>query len=272
MPVTAAQVGEGMTKAASVLEMAGASFEQATGMITGGGAVTQNFDAFGNALRVSALRIRSMKGELEELGEEVDENISSVSKIQTQILNLTNGKVNIFEADGKSFKNIYDIYADIAKIYDDLSDTDRSSLLELLGGKQRANQIQGMIKRWSDVEEATKKAYEAEGTAAQENEKYMNSMQGKIDATKAAWQALANSFLSSDFLKGLISSGQTFLDIINNIVKTTGALPPLLAIISGYLSASKNIGRDKMYSLNSSKMPIVVIVLFGYKQFRYYQC
>lgn len=135
MPVTAAQVGEGMTRAASVLEMSGATLEQATGMITGGGAVTQNFEEFGNALKVSALRIRGMRGQLEELGEEVDENVVSVSKMQTQILNLTHGKVNIFEADGKSFRNIYDIYADIAKIYNDLSDPDRSSLLELLAGR-----------------------------------------------------------------------------------------------------------------------------------------
>lgn len=135
MPVTAAQVGEGMTRAASVLEMSGATLEQAAGMITGGGAVTQNFEEFGNALKVSALRIRGMRGQLEELGEEVDENVVSVSKMQTQILNLTHGKVNIFEADGKSFRNIYDIYADIAKIYNDLSDPDRSSLLELLAGR-----------------------------------------------------------------------------------------------------------------------------------------
>lgn len=135
MPVTAAQVGEGMTKAAGVMEMAGASFEEAAGMITGGGSVTQDFNAFGNALKVSALRVRGMKGELEELGEEVDDNIVSVSKMQTQILNLTNGKVNIFEEDGKTFRDIYEIYDDIAEIYDELSDTDRSSLLELLAGR-----------------------------------------------------------------------------------------------------------------------------------------
>lgn len=76
-----------------------------------------------------------MKGELEELGEEVDDNIVSVSKMQTQILNLTHGKVNIFEEDGKTFRDIYEIYDDIAEIYDKLSDTDRASLLELLAGR-----------------------------------------------------------------------------------------------------------------------------------------
>ena len=271
MPVTAAQVGEGLTKSAAVLQQAGASLQETAGMITGGGGVTQDFDAFGTALKISTLRIRSMKGVLEELGEEVDENVTSVSKMQTQILNLTHGKVNIFEDDGKTYKNITEVYRGIANVWKELSQTDQSQLLELIAGKNRANQIMSMVEHWSDVENAINKANNAEGTAAKENEKYMNSMQGKIAATQAAWQALSNSFLSSDFLKGLIDSGQTFLNVMNDIVKTTHALPPILAVIAGYLSASKNIGRDKMFSLNSSNMPIVVIVLFGYGQFRYYR-
>ena len=271
MPVTAAQVGEGMTKAASIMEMSGATIEQAAGMIAGGGAVTQSFDAFATALKISALRVRGMKGQLEELGEEIDENVVSVSKMQTQILNLTSGKVNIFEEDGETFRNIYDIYSDISKIYDKLSDTDRSSLLELIAGKNRANQIQALISHWSDVETATKKAYNAEGTAAKENEKYMDGMRGKIAATEAAWQALSKTILSSDILKGFIDTGQTILNIINDTVKNLGLIPPILTVIMGTLAAKKNFGRDKKLSL-SSNMPKVVIVLFGHKQFRYYQC
>ena len=135
----------------------------------------------------------------------------------------------------------------------------------------RANAVGALISNFDQVEKATQAAYSSAGTAAKENEKRMDSMQGKINATKASWQALSNTVMSSDFLKGLIDSGQTFLSVMNDIVKTTGALPPILAVIAGYLSASKNIGRDEMFSLNSSNMPIVVIVLFGYEQFRYYR-
>lgn len=76
-----------------------------------------------------------MKGELEALGEDVDENITSVSKVQTQILNLTKGKVNIFEDDGKNFRNIYDIFHDIAEIQDEIDPTDWSNLIEIIAGK-----------------------------------------------------------------------------------------------------------------------------------------
>ena len=137
--------------------------------------------------------------------------------------------------------------------------------------KRNANGIAAVLKNFDQVEKSLVSATNAAGTASAENQKYLQSLEGRINSTKAAWQALSNSFLSSDFLKGLIDAGQTFLSVMNDIVKTTGALPPILAVIAGYLSASKNIGRDKMFSLNSSNMPIVVIVLFGYEQFRYYR-
>ena len=84
-----------------------------------------------------------MKGELEELGEEY-ENVQSISKIQTQILNLTKGQVNIFKDDG-TFKSTYDILEQISKVYDDLSDTSKASLTEILFGKLRANQGVALI-------------------------------------------------------------------------------------------------------------------------------
>ena len=82
-----------------------------------------------------------MKGELEELGEEVDDKIESVSKIQTQILNLTHGKVNIFEDDG-SFKNITQIMRELAAVQGELSDTESAELLELIAGKSSCPDVQ----------------------------------------------------------------------------------------------------------------------------------
>lgn len=269
--VTAADVGAALQRSASSLQFANNTLQESSALVVGMNEVLQNAEKTGTILNTTALRLMGAKGKLEELGEEVDENIESVTKLQTHILNLTHGQVNIFN-DDQTFKSTYEILKEISKVYDSLSDVEAADLLESIAGKRNANGIAAVLQNFSQVEKSLVSATNAAGTASKENEKYLQSMQGRINATKAAWQALANSFMSSDFLKGLISGGQTFLDIINNIVKTTGALPPLLAIISGYLSASKNIGRDKMYSLNSSKMPIVVIVLFGYKQFRYYQC
>lgn len=61
LPVTASDVGAAMTRMSSVAEMAGASIDEAMGMIVGSGAVTQDFEKTANALRTSMLRIRGKR-------------------------------------------------------------------------------------------------------------------------------------------------------------------------------------------------------------------
>jgi len=111
--VTAAGLGSGMANSASAMATAGVSFEQTMAMITGIAEITQSPTEAGSFLKVASMRIRGMKGELEELGEEVDASVDSISKVQTQILNLTGGKVNIFDQNGE-FRNYYEIMQDMS--------------------------------------------------------------------------------------------------------------------------------------------------------------
>lgn len=269
--VSAADVGNAISRSASALQMAGADLAQSSAMATGITEVTQDAEKAGNSLKIVSLRVRGMKGELEDLGEEVDDDVESISKMQTHILNLTHGKVNIFNDDG-TFKNIYDIMQGIAGIYKDLKSTEQADLLETIAGKHRANDIAALIQNWSQVESATNAAYNAAGTASEEQEKFAASLQGHLNNLTSAWQVISNSFLDSGVLETLIDFATNFLSTITKIVDTFGTLPTLIGVVATALSF-KNIGRTKMFVLNnSSKMPIVVIVLFGYEQFRYYQC
>ena len=215
--VTADDIGAALTKSASALQIAGNTIQESAAMVTGITEVTQDPEKAGSSLKVLSLRLRGMKGELEELGEEIDENVDSISKMQTQILNFTGGKVNIFNDDG-SFKSTYEIMQGIAEIYDELSDTNKADLLETIAGKNRANDVAALISNWNQVESAMKSAMEAEGSAAAENEKYMESIQGRLDALTAAWQALSNTIVDSDFVKVLITGLTNVLDLLDNIV------------------------------------------------------
>lgn len=250
---SAADVGDGLSKSASVLSQGGASIQEAAGMFTGIQEVLQNSSTSGTALKILTLRIRGMKGELEELGEEVDDNVDSISKIQTQILNLTHGKVNIFDDEG-NFRNIYDVMADISKIYDELSDANRASLLEIIAGKNRANAVQALINNWGNVEKATEAAYNSAGTAYAENEKYLRSLEGHIAQLETTWQYLSNDVLDSEFVKGLVDGLANVLDTTDDIVKTIGTLPTLLAGIAAALSLIKNKGIFTVDAANKIKL------------------
>lgn len=181
-----------------------------------------------------------MKGELEELGEEVDENVDSISKIQTHILNLTGGAVNIFDDEG-NFRDIYNIMEDIAAIYDDLSDPERADLLETIAGKNRANAVQALILNWQQVAKAKDAAFNAAGTAEKEQEVYMESLKGKLDTLSATWQAFANDFLSSKTTGAAIDGVAKLIELIDQLVKSIGSIGTVAAG-GGLILLIKNFG------------------------------
>jgi len=187
-----------------------------------------------------------MKGELEALGEEVDDNVESISKMQTQILNLTHGKVNIFDSNG-DFRDIYNTYKDIADVFDTLKSTEQADLVETLFGKVRGNQGMALIQAFQSgqVEKALETANNAAGSAAAEQEKWMGSLEAKTNALKAARQGLSESFLNSDFLKGGIDAATKFLNILTKIIDTIGVIPTL-GISTGIAAIVKNFGFSKI--------------------------
>ena len=178
-----------------------------------------------SALKVLSLRLRGMKGELEELGEETDENVESISKMQTQVLNLTKGKVNIFNDDG-SFKSTYEIMDGIADIYDELLKADPTAaadLLETIAGKNRANDVAALLSNWEQVEAAMKSAMGAEGSATEENKKYVESVQGHLNELRTSWQALSNTFIKTDVLKGLIDGLTIIVELLDKALDIFGS-------------------------------------------------
>ena len=170
-----------------------------------------------------------MKGKLEELGEEVDESVDSISKVQTQILNLTHGEVNIFDDMGE-FRDYYEIMEEISKVYGELSSTEQASLAEILFGKMRGNQGSALIQAFQSgqIQKALDLTYDAEGSAIQEQMRWMESLEAKIQQFLAAFQNLSNVVLKSELLKGLVDLGTVFLNILTQIIDKFGILAPIL--------------------------------------------
>lgn len=243
--VTAAGVGEGLKRSASALDVANNTLEESAAMVAGASEVTQDPEKAGNALKVVSMRLRGMKGELEELGEDTDENVENLSKMQGQIFNLTGGHTNIFDSNG-DFKSTYDILNSIAEVWDDIGDTNQAELLETVAGKHRANDIASLLQNWENAKKMKDSALNSDGSAAAEQEKYMQSMQGHLDQLTASWQAFSTSTMDSGFLNGIIDGGRAAVETFTGLINTIGVLPTLLGTISAALSF-KNTG---IFTLN----------------------
>lgn len=206
-------------------------------MVTGITEVTQDPEKAGNSLKVLSMRLRGMKGELQDLGEETDENVENLSQMQGKVLNLTHGKVNIFDNAG-DFKSTYEIMQGIADIYDDLTDSDKADLLETIAGKNRANEVAALIQNWNRVAQATESAENSAGSAMAEQEKYANSLQGRLNSLTSSLQTISNTALDSGFLKGLVSGATEAINILNKVIDTIGIIPTVATVAGAAMSLS----------------------------------
>lgn len=257
---SAKDLGEGLAVSASAMNVAGNSLEKTLALLTGGTEITQNAKEMAAALRTISMRIRSMKGELQDLGEEY-ENVQSLSKIQTQILNYTG--VNIFD-DAGNFRDTYDILLDISKVYNDLADTAKADLTEILFGKLRANQGVALLQAFEtgQIQKAFEAATNSAGTATAEYEKWSDSIQAHLNTLTAAGEAFANAAVNGEDIKGIADAFTALLTVLTDIVKTFGSLNILVPTVAVALSGFKNIGvfraiKDDMTGATSS------LALFG---------
>lgn len=221
-------IATALQDSASALMAAGNNLEQSVAMVAAANKVLQDPNSVGSALRTISLRIRGTSVKvLEEMGEETDGVIESVSKLQAKIKGLTG--VNILNDDG-GYKDTYTIIKEIAEVWNELTDINKAATLELLAGKNRSNAMAAMLTNIEDLTAAYEDAMDAEGSAMAENEKYLDSIQGRIDQFTNAVQTMWNNALGSDIIKMIVSLGTALIKLVD----TLGLIPSILITISAF--------------------------------------
>lgn len=232
--ITTAEIAQGVQTVGSVFADANTSVDEFIALLAAGNRQYQDADALALGLRTSALRIRGCTAELELMGEEADTVVTSTAKLEEKIKALTNingtGGVEILEADGETFRSIYDIYVDIAKVYKDMSDTDQSALLELIAGKHRASAISATLNNMSEAQEIYVRSLESAGSAQKEYDKFMQSSEASLNQFKATMTETYQSVINGDTVSGILNCGNATLQFANSIGLVESTLKGLVAI------------------------------------------
>lgn len=232
-----------MQRSASALYESGNTLDESIGLITAANSVIQNPEQVGTALKTLSLRLRGAKVELEEAGEDVDGMADSVSSLQAKLLALTHGKVDIM-ADASTFKNTTQILREMSKAWEDMTDIERSAALELMGGKRQANILASIIKNYDTVDSVIEASINSQNSAYEENLKWMDSIEGRINKFTNALQSMWKNTINSDAVKNIISFGTAIVELIDKV----GLLPSILTAASAALSLFK--GQNIFVNLN----------------------
>lgn len=225
--ISTADLADSLTRSSAALVAAGNSLEQASALTVAGNTILQDPESVGNALKVVSMRIRGVSSDLEKAGEETDGMITNTAKLQAKIQGLTG--VNILQDNG-AFKDTYTILYELGKAYENLDDLSRASLLELIAGKTRGSAVAAILQNYELLEEAYNDALDAEGSAWKENQKYLDSIQGKIDQFTNAVQTMWSNTLDDSWIKGFVSFGTIIIQTIDKIGLLTTALIALGAV------------------------------------------
>lgn len=174
------------------------------------------------------MRIRGAKTELEQMGEDTDGMVESTAKLQEEILALSGVDIML---DKNTFKSTYQILGELADKWGELTDIQQASVTELIAGKRQGNIVSALMNNFDTARAATETAMNSTGSAMKENERYMESLSGKIGTFKAQFQELSNVTLDSDFLKGAVDTGTKLLEILTKIIDVGGGIPAMLGAI-----------------------------------------
>lgn len=217
-------IAEGLSRSASTLVSAGNTLEESIAMLAAGNKVQQDPEGLGNALKVLSMRIRGTKTELEEAGEETDDMIENTSKLRDKVMALTDvgdGGVDILTDTG-AYKSTYQILLEIAEVWDRINEVDpknQAALLEILAGKTRGSQVASILQNPEDLRDAYDMALDSDGSAQQELETYLDSIQGRIDLFTNELQTFWMNLINSNVVKGFVNAGTTILHVLNGIME-----------------------------------------------------
>ncbi|MSS09509.1 phage tail tape measure protein [Clostridium sp. WB02_MRS01] len=202
----------------------------------------QGGDVAGRAFKAILMNLQQVKGVVdEETGEIIDED--QLTKYEKAAENLG---VSLKEVkDGYlALRNPMEILKELSTAYNSLQpdDSRRADLISAIGGKQRGNQLDALLKNWSKYEKMLNDYSEGSGSAFEEAMKSANNWEGSLNKLSNTITEIVDNFVEADTVIGGLNLFNGLLQSINGVTKALGDLGTIGAIGGGILGA-KSLGQ-----------------------------
>lgn len=203
--VSSADIANNLGKSSAVMANAGNSYEQMIGLLTAGTEITRNASKVANGLKTITLRLQGMD----------DEGEASLELMAQMEVLFSKLGLSVYKTDG-SLKNTYEILKDLAPVYKEATAAEKAYITETIAGKYQAQNAAAILNNFETALAATETALNSEGSALNENAKYIDSIEGKVSNLKSAFEELSQTLISSDFIKFVVDLGTALLRIANS--------------------------------------------------------
>lgn len=211
-----------MEVASSGLATYGNSFQQTIGLVTAGTEIMQGRSAqVARGLNMIASRIVKNQSALAAYG------------------------ITVQNADG-SLKSTYDVLTELEPQWEAMSDAQRVALGDSIAGTNQYKVLAAVMQNMDTAISANETALTSQGSAMNENSRYMESFEARLSKLDSKWQAFSNDIVNNDFAKFIVDSLSFVLSALDTGV---GQILTQITLLSSVgLGASSLLKTTKLVS------------------------
>ncbi len=220
--VSSTDISSALTKTSSAMSILGNDFQSTIGLVTAGTEIMT-----GQAGKV-ARGLRTIGNNFASAAKEADSIEYSVGGV-TKSLDLLNEKTG-------DIKSTFEIFSDLKDDWDSMTNAEKQALAITYAGQTQFEVFAAVMNNFQTAIDATTTAFNSVGSAMQENEKYMDSVEAKENKLKAEFEDFSNRVLSKELVTGFLDAGTAMLDFANNdvgaaITRVTGLTAGMTGLI-----------------------------------------
>lgn len=185
--------------------------------------------SIGNAMKTIITRI-SKVGSMPEYAADVsNEDLSQASESLHKV------GVEVYNTDG-SFRDLDTILSELNSKWDGLTDAQKANISYNVAATRQTSKFKNILEAWTDSMNLANEATTTSGNAEANQEKYMESFSGKIQAIKTQMDEFWLNFYNSDQVSGALDFVQGLAEGFTGLEEAIGPIPTLITAVFSALT------------------------------------
>ena len=180
--------------------------------------------SIGNALKTIITRTTKV-GKMPQYADEVDNATLSNASASLHAVG-----VDVYNPDG-SDRGIITVMSELKNKWNDLTDAQQAKIAFDVAATRQTSKFKSMLDAFTDSMSLAEEATTANGNAEANQEKYMESASGKLQAIKTQMQDFWVNFYNSDTVNGVLDFIHGLTEGFTSLEKTLGPIPALITAV-----------------------------------------
>ena len=207
------QLAIAMSKVASTANTMGVDVDQLNAQIATVVATTRQApESVGTAFKTIYTRMNDIKAG----SDEAEISLGRYSGIMAEL------GFNVLDATGH-LRDAGQVMEEIGNRWQTLTQEQKIYLAQTMGGQRQVNQLMALFDNWTTYSELLNTSLESEGTLAEKNARYMESLGAKMEQLGAAGERVKDALIDSDSMKGVIDALTSVTNLVANLFETMGS-------------------------------------------------